>query len=92
MQKIIVNEKYDGKKLSKFLLDSYNGLSIDTFYKALRKKDIRINDIRVNKDTIIHQNDEIKIYIIDEFLYKSFVPDIIFEDNNIIVVNKPCRN
>ena len=45
MQKIIVDRKYDGKTLSKVLLDNFSGLTLDTFYKTLRKKDIRINNI-----------------------------------------------
>ena len=49
MRKIIVDKKYDGKKLNTFLLDNFNGLSLNILYKALRKKDIRINNIKVNE-------------------------------------------
>ena len=89
MQVIVVDNKYDGKQLSKFLLDKFSGLTLDTFYKALRKKDIRINNIRTNKNDIVHVGDEIKLFIIDELLYKTFLPEIIYEDENILVVNKP---
>ena len=43
MRKIIVDKKYNGKKLNTFLLDSFNGLTMNTLYKALRKKYIRVN-------------------------------------------------
>lgn len=89
MKKIIVNEKYDGKKLNSFLLDSFNGLNINTIYKALRKKDIRINNVKINENCILHKGDEITIFINDEFLYKTFNLDIVYEDNNIVIVNKP---
>lgn len=89
MQNFRVDKKYDGKQLSKVLLDTFSGLALNTLYKALRKKDIRINDIRTNQDTIVHYGDEVTVYIIDELLYQSFIPEIVYEDDNILVVNKP---
>ena len=91
MRKIIVNEKYNNKKLNNFILDSFPNLNKNTLFKALRKKDIRINGKRVSDDSIIHTGDEITIFIIDDFLFgtSSFKIDIVFEDDNIIVFNKP---
>ena len=37
MQKLIVEKKFDNKKLSEFLYSHFNGLTSSTFYKALRK-------------------------------------------------------
>ena len=92
MRKIIVNEKYNNKKLNSFILDSFPNLNKNTLFKALRKKDIKINNVRVSSsDTIIHLGDEISIYITDEYLLgkNKFDLKIIFEDTNILVVNKP---
>ena len=89
MKKIIINKKYDGKKLNKFLLDNFNGLTLNTIYKALRKKDIRINNIKVSENCILKENDELTIFINDNLLYKTFDLDIIYEDDNILIVNKP---
>lgn len=89
MQTIIVDKKYDGKHLDRFLLDNFSGLTMDLIYKTLRKKDIRINNVRTSKNDIVHTGDEIQIFVIDELLYKSFEPKIIYEDHNIIVINKP---
>ena len=90
MKKIVVNKKYDGKKLNKFLLDNFNGLTTNTIYKALRKKDVRINNIKVNENCTIYEGDEITIFITDDLLYKNFDLDIVYEDDNILVVNKPA--
>lgn len=90
MRKIIVDKKYDGKKLNTFLLDNFNGLSLNILYKALRKKDIRINNIKVNENCIVNLGDEITIFINDDLLYKTFDIDIVFEDDYILVVNKPA--
>ncbi len=89
MQKLIVEPKYNNKKLSTFLYDHFDGLTNSTLYKALRKKDIRINDIRINEDKIIHEFDSITVFIIDDLLFKNIEIEKVFEDENILIVNKP---
>ena len=44
MKKIVVNKKYNNKKLINCLLGEFPNLKTNTIYKALRKKDIIIND------------------------------------------------
>lgn len=89
MKDLIVSKKYDNKKLSKLLMETYSALKFSTFSKALKKKDILINDKRISKDCIIHENDIIKLYIIDSLLYPNYNIPIVYEDSNIIVFNKP---
>jgi len=89
MRKIIVNKKYDEKKLNTFLLDNFNGLTLNTIYKTLRKKDIRINNVKISENCTLNEGDEITIYLTDNLLYKTFSLDIVFEDDNIFIVNKP---
>jgi len=89
MKILKVTNKYNGKKLNNFLYDNFNGLTNNTLQKALRKKDIRINDIRVSENKTIYEGDEIKIYIVDELLYKTETIEKIYEDTNIVVFNKP---
>lgn len=89
MRNIIVDEKFNNKKLSDFLYFNFNGLSKNTLYKAFRKKDIRVNNIKISEDTIISQGDTITVYIIDDLLFKTFNIETIYEDINILIVNKP---
>ncbi len=91
MRNLIVNEKYDNKKLSAFILNSFPNLNKNTLFKALRKKDIRINEIKISEDTLVHNGDKITIYIIDEYLFgeNNFNIKTIYEDENILIVNKP---
>lgn len=91
MKKLIVNKKYDNKKLNNFILDSFPTLNKNTLFKALRKKDIRVNNVKVSEDVIIHTNDEITLYITDDYLLgtSNFNIEIIYEDDNIMVFNKP---
>ena len=64
-------------------------LSTNLFYKTLRKKDIKINGKRVSENVNIYENDEILVFIADNLLYYSFNLNIFFEDENILIVNKP---
>lgn len=89
MKTIIVDKKFNNKNVSDVLYFYFNGLTKNTLYKAFRKKDIRINDVKINKDTLVHLNDVITIYIIDDLLYKNISIKKFYEDANILVINKP---
>ena len=84
MRKLIVDLKDNNKKLSDYLLDNFNGLTISMFYKTLRKKDIRINNIKITKNVNVHVGDEVLIYLTDNFLFKDNL-----ENNN---ENKKINN
>lgn len=89
MKELIVPKKYEGKKLCKFILDSFPILSQNTLYKALRQKDIKINEKRINKDCLIHADAKIKIFIVDSLLFPNL--NIVYEDENIIIIDKPIN-
>ena len=91
MKKLNVPEKYNGKKLTKFILDSFPYLSPNMLYKALRQKDIKIDGNRINKDCTIYTDSEILVYIADNLLCPTPELDIIFEDENILIINKPTN-
>lgn len=91
MKKLNVPEKYNGKKLTKFILDSFPHLSPNMLYKALRQKDIKIDGTRITKNCIIHTSNEILIYIADDLLCPTLDLDIVFEDANIVIINKPAN-
>lgn len=91
MQILNVEEKYNNKKLSTYLLSIFPLLKRSTLFKSLRKKDIRVNSVRVSDDVVVHTGDEVKVFITDELLcVTNFTLDIIFEDKNILVINKPA--
>lgn len=68
-------------------------------YKAFRKKDIKVNGHWVHKDFVIHSGDEVRVYVTDaqlsdfakprEATKKDFPYEIIYEDENVLLVNKP---
>ena len=89
MKTIIVDKKFDNKKLDVFLFKNFNGLSLNTFHKFLRKKDILINGVRVKENVALKCGDTVTIYIPDDYLFKQINLKTIYEDDNIIVVFKP---
>ena len=91
MKILVVDEKYNNKKLDKFIFDKFSSLSSGLFYKTLRKKDFRVNDNRISENIILHTGDEIKVFISDELLENNVSLSTIYEDDNILVIDKPTN-
>ncbi len=91
MKKLIVNEKYNGKKLNNFLFGNIANLNNNMFFKLLRKKDIKINGKRVNENVTVFFNDQIEVYIPDAKLENNIDLKIFYEDENILIINKPIN-
>ena len=91
MKEIIVNKKYHEKKLNKVILEELSNINYPTFCKLLRKKDIKINGKRINKDILVYENDRIDIYLPKELEETKVNIDKVYEDGNILVINKPAN-
>ena len=90
MRTITVNNKFDNKYLNSFLVNEFPSLTQNTIYKALRKKDIRVNDIKISENIIVHEGDKVTVYILDKYLFEEELKlDIVYEDDNILIINKP---
>lgn len=102
MKKIIIEESQGNKKLTKFLRQYFKDMPVSAIYKAIRKRNIKINGIRVKEDYIISSGDVLEIYIPDNILMGISLDNIpkpsnlsltngfsvVYEDNNLIIVNK----
>ena len=88
MEKLIVDKKYSNKKLDKFVLDSLPYLSSGSFFKLLRKKDIKVNGKRTNQNIELNLNDEVIVYPPNSLKEEYNKLDIVFEDENILIINK----
>lgn len=103
MKTINIDEKNNEKKLNNVLQREFPALSLNTIYKALRKKDIRVNEVRINENISLHTGDVVKVFISDDFLFANKSTDVskarsnsadipvIYEDNNILIVDKPAE-
>ena len=69
MRTINIDNKNNEKKLINILQKEFPTLSLNTIYKALRKKDIRVNDVRISENVTLHTGDVVKVFITDEFLF-----------------------
>jgi len=74
----------DGK-VSDIIMKSYAFLSYSQIQKMLRQKDIKVNGKRISQNANINFGDEIEFFC-ENSKIKFF--DVVYEDNNIIVVNK----
>lgn len=91
MKTLIVNEKFNQKKLNTYLMYEFPSLSLNMIYKTLRKKDIKINGKRASENETLFTGDKVEVYISDDILYPSITIDIVYEDDNIVIVNKPIN-
>lgn len=90
MKILKVGYKFDNKKLLTFLSYEFPKIPKSIFYKTLRKKDIRINEIKISENVLLHEGDTIKLYIADKYFEEPILEiDIVYEDNNLLVVFKP---
>ncbi|MDI9510032.1 MAG: RluA family pseudouridine synthase [Bacillota bacterium] len=99
MKEILVNENQAGQRLDKLLFKILNKAPKSFIYKMLRKKNIVLNGKKANGSEIVQLRDEIRLYLSDETIDKftleyeadllDFKLDIVYEDKNILIVNKP---
>ncbi len=68
MQSVTVDRKSANTKIEKYIQSLYPGLSYSTLQKAFRKKDIKVNGVRVGRDHTVLPGDKLEIYITDELL------------------------
>ncbi len=91
MQKIIVNEDVN-ERIDKYLSD-ITDYSRSLILKMLKDECILVNDNIVKASYKVKENDEIKIikeYTEEIDLEPEDIPlDIVFEDENVILINKP---
>lgn len=102
MIEIKITSNDQNKRLDKFV-KKYLSKAPDSFiYKLFRKKDVKVNKKPKNIDYITQVDDVITIYITKEqeesFIEKKEIDvsnkqdfSVIYEDENILVVNKPAN-
>lgn len=97
MRTLIINENLANKRIDKVLREAFSNMPASAMYKAFRKKDIKVNGIRIKDDYVVAPGDKVEVYIVDEILdgtpleagaglNKGF--SIVYEDQNILIVNK----
>lgn len=97
MKSFIINENDANQRVDKFLHKFFkSAMSSSMIYKSLRKKRIKINGKPAKQDTVLSVGDKVDMYINDSFFETNKTSvyvikhdlDIIYEDENIILINK----
>ena len=90
MRVFTVTEKHKGVSVEKFLTGTFNAMPRSALHKAFRNKDIKVNGKRVDQSHIVNVGDSVTAYIADCVLMGIQEPQVKYEDENILVVNKPA--
>lgn len=98
MKTFIISKNDSGQRLDKFISKAVPALPKSLMYKYIRTKRIKVNSKRSDISTKLCENDVVDMYINDEFFAPSderydFLSasknlDIVYEDENIILLNK----
>ncbi len=98
MKTFTISKNDAGQRLDKFISKAVPALPKSLMYKYIRTKRIKINSKRSDISTKLCENDIVDMYINDEFFAPSderydFLSaskniDIVYEDDNIILLNK----
>ena len=98
MQEIIVTTNEAGQRFDKLLAKYLNEAPKSFLYKMLRKKNIVLNGKKATGNEKLNVGDQIKLFLADETIEKfSKVTvqktkqklNVIYEDENILLINKP---
>ena len=99
MKEIIIDKNENEQRLDRFLKKYLSEAPQSFIYKMIRKKNIKLNGGRAKPETIIFEGDRVQLYLSDETIEKfkgtpvevksKIIPNIIYEDDNIILINKP---
>ncbi len=91
-----------GKKLHRYMRQTLPGLPLSGIYKMIRVGRIKVNGKKGKNDTVLMAGDQLAIYIAEQE-YSELVRakpkfqgvqtdiDVVYEDEHILVVNKPVN-
>lgn len=98
MRAFTINANDGGQRLDKFVMKTVRGLPASLMYKFLRKKRIKVNGKRADGPTMLAAGDVVEMYIPDEFFAAATAapefsrahaaPQIVYEDENILLCDK----
>ena len=101
MRIITVTEKEAGQRLDKLLTRHLSQAPKSFLYKMMRKKNITLNGKKASGNEKTAPGDEIRLFLSEETIEKfssrlhirehsSQELDILYEDDHILLINKPC--
>ena len=99
MKNITISSKEANQRVDKYVKKFLNEAPLSFIYKLFRKKDVKINGHWVKENYILNEGEELTIYVTDSQIEEFNKPkeiekvtlnhQIVYEDENILIVNKP---
>lgn len=98
MKEIIISKNDADQRVDKFLQKSFPDLPKSFMYKSIRNKKIKVNRKRCEISQRLEEGDVVHLFVSDEMLTQkrdmSFLSakrdlSVVYEDDNIIVIDKP---
>ncbi len=74
--------------LQNFIKRTYPAIPPAIMRKAMDNRDVRRNGKRLYADELIYPDDKLLLYIDDRYLESDEELDIVFEDKNLLIINK----
>lgn len=100
MKQFTINDNEAGQRFDKYLAKLLREAPKSFLYKMLRKKNITLNEKKATGNEKLNTGDEIRLFLSDDTYLKfsgsETAPraktnlDILYEDKNILLVNKPA--
>ena len=100
MKEILIGKNESNQRLDKLLIKFLPNAGKGFLYKMMRKKNITLNGKKCEGNEILNDGDILRIWMADDTIDKfsgkaeirktGFMPDIIYEDEDILAFNKPA--
>ena len=90
---LIVDKESENNRIDKYLAEAFNGKSRSYIQGLIEKENIKVNGKSIKSNYKVKENDEILIAMPEalelEVEAEDIPLDILYEDNDVIVINKP---
>lgn len=98
---ITINVAHTGQRLDNFLITRLKGVPSTRIYRAIRKGEVRVNKRRIGVNYRLAVGDQVRIPpvkmvsskkspVVDETLLISLEMQILLEEDDLLVINKPA--
>lgn len=102
MTELTIQKNDAGQRADRFLAKAYPNLKSSLICKLMRKKRIKLNGAKTEPNVILKEGDVFRFYLSDELLskdnngnaadFREISPEIniVYEDENILLIDKPA--
>ena len=103
MREVIISEREEGQRLDRYLEKYMPDAPKSFFYKMMRKKNITLNGKKCEGGEMLAEGDTVKLFLADETIEKfseikvqkiqkekKVQLSILYEDEDILLINKPA--